>query len=69
MELRKLMWRGVWVAQSVEHLTLDFGSGNHLRILILSPTSGSVLSTKSGFLLLPLPLPLPCLHIFSLYIK
>ena len=34
---------GVWVAQSLEHLTLDFGSGHDLRVVRWSPMSGSVL--------------------------
>ena len=29
--------RGTWVAPSVECLTLDFGSGHDLRVLMLSP--------------------------------
>ena len=31
--------RGVWVAQSVKHLTLDFGAGHDLRVLSSSPVS------------------------------
>ena len=34
----------VRVAQSVKHLSLDFGSGHDLRVVRLSLTSGSVLS-------------------------
>jgi len=33
---------GAWVAQLVEHLTLDFGSGHDLGFVKLSPMSGSV---------------------------
>ena len=29
--------RGVWVAKSVEHLTLDFGSGDDHRVMGLTP--------------------------------
>ena len=38
--------RGHWVAQSVKHLTLDFGSGHDLRILGSSGESGSPLSME-----------------------
>ena len=31
---------GAWVAQSVEHLTLDFISGHDLRVMRLSPMLG-----------------------------
>ena len=40
------MIRGMWVAQWVKHLTLDFGSGHDLRIMRLSPTLGSMLSME-----------------------
>ena len=39
---RKNVWRGTWMAQSVKLQTLDFGSGHDLRVLRLSPMSGSV---------------------------
>ena len=32
------------MAQSVKHLTLDFGSGHDLRVVKLSPELGSALS-------------------------
>ena len=32
--------RGIWVTQTVEHLTLDFGSDHDLRVLGLSPATG-----------------------------
>jgi len=35
--------RGLWVAQSVKHPTLDFGSGHDLGVLRSSPASGSAL--------------------------
>ena len=35
------MVRGTWVAQSVEHPTLDFGSGHHLWVMGPSPKSCS----------------------------
>ena len=35
---------GTWGAQSVEHPTLDFGSGHDPRVVGLSPASGSALS-------------------------
>ena len=36
--------RGTWVAQSVEHLTLDFSSGHDPRVVRLSPTLALALS-------------------------
>ena len=39
------LW-GAWVAYSVEHLTLDFGSDHDPRVVGSSPTSGSMLSVK-----------------------
>ena len=41
--------RGAWVAQSVEHLTLDFGSGHDLRVVRSSPLSGSMLGVESAW--------------------
>ena len=35
---------GLWVAELVKHLTLDFGSGRDLMVMRLSPALGSVLS-------------------------
>ena len=35
--------RGTWVAQLFKYLTLDFDSGHNLRVVRLSPTSGSSL--------------------------
>jgi len=40
---------GAWVAQLAEHPTLDFGWGGDLRILRLSPVSGSTLSVESAW--------------------
>ena len=40
--------RGTWVAQSVKHLTLDFGSGHGLRVMRWNPMSGSKLGTESA---------------------
>jgi len=40
--------RGAWVVQLVNHLTLDFGSGHGLRVVGLSPVSGSVLGVGSA---------------------
>ena len=53
--LRREEVRGTWVAQSVRHLTLDFGSDRDFRILRSSPPVGSVLSEEStrGFSLSP----------------
>ena len=51
------------MAHSVEHLTLDFGSGHDPRDMGSNPTSGSVLSRESASNSLspPLRLPLPLL--------
>ena len=47
------------MAQSVEHLTLDFGSGHDLTVHEIEPiTSGSALTAEN--LLGILSLPLPC---------
>ena len=48
------------MAQSVEHLTLDFSSGHDPRVMGLSPKTGSVLSVEPAwdslsFLLFPSP--------------
>ena len=58
---------GTWVAQSVEHATLDFGSGHDLGVLGSSPMWGSVLSgeSASGFSLFSAPPP-TCVHALSL---
>ena len=37
---------GAWVAQSVEHLTLDFGSGHDPEVVGSSPASGPSLSME-----------------------
>jgi len=39
---------GTRVAQSVEHLSLDFGSGHDPRVVGSSPTSGSALGVEPG---------------------
>ena len=38
--------RGVWVAQSVEHPTLDFSSGRDSRIVGSSPALSSTLTVE-----------------------
>jgi len=49
------------VAQSVGHLTLDFGSSHDLGVVSLSPMSGSVLGVEPSwdFLSISLSAPLP----------
>ena len=37
-----------WVAQLVEHLSPDFGSGHDVRVMQLSPTLGYTLSVESA---------------------
>lgn len=39
---------GARMAQLVEHLTRDFGSGRDFRLVRSSPVSGSVLSVESA---------------------
>ena len=43
----KAYW-GAWVAQLVKQLTLGFSSGHDLRVMRLSPTSGSMLGMESA---------------------
>ena len=43
-----IKFKGTWVAQLVEHLTLGFGSGHDLRVMRLSPTVDSMLSGESA---------------------
>ena len=64
---KTLQTHSAWVAQSIKHTTLDFGSGHDLMILRSSPTSGSLLTAWRllGILILPLSLPLPCSCSFS----
>jgi len=55
---------GTWVAQSDECLTLDFRSGRDLRVVGLSPLSGSALGMESAWDSLSSPsarFPPPCL--------
>ena len=62
--------RGAWMAQSVEHPTLDFGSAHAPRVKGSSPTSGYVLILESAWdslsLFLSAPLLLTCNHVRSL---
>jgi len=37
---------GAWVAQSVKHPAVDFGSGHDLRVVRSSPASGSMLDVE-----------------------
>lgn len=39
---------GAWVAQSIEHLTLDFVLGHDLGVVGSSPPLGSMLSGESA---------------------
>ena len=57
LEINKI-FGGAWVAQSVKHLTLDFGSGHDLRVMRLSPSLGSTLGMESAYIIFPL-LPSP----------
>ena len=69
MDFQKATLPGAWVAQWVEHLTLDFGSGHNLIVHEFKPGIG--LCTDSvepawNSLSLPLSLPLPFLLSLSL---
>ena len=44
----KIYLLGTRVAQSVEHLTVGFGSGHDLTVVKSSPTWGSLLSEESA---------------------
>ena len=44
---QKQNW-GAWVAQSVKHLTLDFGSGHGPGVMGSNPVSGSMLGVESA---------------------
>ena len=59
------------MAQSVERLTFDFGSGHDLRVVELRPALGSVLMAwiLLGILSLPLSLSLSCSCFLSLKIN
>ena len=46
VHIKKTNSWGAWLAQSVKCLTLDFGSDHDLRVVRLSPASGSVLSVE-----------------------
>ena len=47
------------MAQSIKHLTLDFGSGHDLKVMRSSPMSGSALGGGGPLENLSFPLPLP----------
>ena len=47
LEVKTLLLRGTWLAQSVRDRTLVLGSGRDLRVLRSSPVSGSTLCTES----------------------
>ena len=46
MKVLKRVRRGAWVAQSVEHLTLDFSLGHDHRVVGLSPKLGFTLNME-----------------------
>ena len=69
---KKIQIRGTWVAQSVEHQTLDFGSGHDPRVKGSSPTSDSVLMwrlLKIFSFSFSLPPPPPRSHTLALKLK
>lgn len=61
--------RGAWVAQALEHLTIDFGSGHNLTGPVVEPRVGlarSLVETLS--LLLPIPFPSSHSRALSLFL-
>ena len=46
VSFKRVISQGAKVAQLVEHLALDFGSGHDPRVVGSSPTSGSILYVK-----------------------
>ena len=46
VQRQKKQRRGAWVAQVVEHLTLDFGSSHDPRVMGSSSASGFTLSVE-----------------------
>ena len=62
----KIKFQDTLVAQSVEDLTLDFGSGHDLRVVGSSSTLGTALNTEPAWDSLSLPLPLSPTHTLSL---
>ena len=46
LELPKTDSGGVWVVQSLERQTVDFGSGHDPRVMRSSPVSGSTLKME-----------------------
>ena len=48
LRLQKVCWRGTWMGQSVTHPTLDFGSGQDLRVVRSSSVLGFVLNKESA---------------------
>ena len=64
---QKSQFQGAWVAQSVKHLTPDFGSDHDLPVMRSSPKPGSMLSEESAsdFLSVSVPLcPSPACMLF-----
>ena len=66
----KIIQLSAWVAQLVEHQTLDLGSGHDLTVYKIQPHVWLPLTVwyLLGILSLPLSLPLPCSHSLSLKI-
>ena len=44
--IQKVLWRGTWMAQLVEHPTLDLSSVVDLRVMSSSPALGSMLGVE-----------------------
>ena len=61
---------GTWVAQWVEHLTLDFGSGHDLMVCGIKPCVRlRDDSTEPAWDCLSLSLPLPHSYMHTYYVK
>ena len=61
--------KGAWVAQSVGHLALGFGSGHDLLVVGSSPASGSLYSVESASDSVSLSLSLSLILSLSLSLK
>ena len=62
-EPRNKPTQDTWVAQSVEHLILDFSLGHDLWVMRLSPALASVLNMESAY---PSPSAPPHSHVCAL---
>ena len=64
-----ILIRGIWVAQLVEHLTFDFGSGHDLRVHGFKPRVGLCVDSSSACLGFCPSVSAPALLTHTLYLK